>query len=99
MADKDRTNTGSTSTGAGAEAAEGEHAAQQGGRDPGAKSSLEGREAASTNMTEGTEGSQPLTRTYEHEGGYGGKGGEPRTSSDTREPPLGKGGGQGGGGA
>ena len=92
MADNDRTaSTGST--GAGAEAAEGELAAQQGGRDERLKSSLEGREAASTNTSEGRSGSEPLTRTFEHKGGYGGEGGEPRTSSDTREPknPGGKG--------
>ncbi len=31
-------------------------------------------------------GSEPLDRDREHTSGYGGEGGAPRTSSDTREP-------------
>ena len=31
-------------------------------------------------------GSEPLDRSREHKGSYGGEGGSPRTSSDTREP-------------
>ena len=39
--------------------------------------------------TEGTDrrGSEPIAREREHTGSYGGEGGEPRTSSDNREPP------------
>ena len=35
---------------------------------------------------EGRAGSEPLEREREHKGSYGGEGGAPRTSSDTREP-------------
>ena len=97
MSDQNRDTSGASSpgkTGMGSEAAEGVHAAQQGGnRGVEEKSSLEGRDAASTNKSDpsddagaGQRGSEPLTRTAEHTPSYGGKGGAPRTSSDTREP-------------
>lgn len=61
-------------TGSGSEAAEGLHAA--GGRGESQRSGVE-------NVRQGnpdeTPGSQPMRgRTYEHRGGYGGEGGEPR---------------------
>jgi hypothetical protein len=81
MADEKRSETGSL--GAGAEAAAGVHATQPGqtGED----------DAATGRGTEGgaeRAGSEPLTRdrAREHKPSYGGEGGEPRTSSDTREP-------------
>jgi len=67
---------GAAGTGAGAEAAQGIQSAQQdGGTAPeGAKQ----RDAARS-------GSEPLgERAAEHESGYGGKDGAPRTSSDER---------------
>ena len=75
---------GATSTGAGAEAAEGMHAT--GGRNQKDKSSL-------NTKTTGREGSgetdrnasEPMDRTKEHKGSYGGEGGTPRSSSDQRE--------------
>lgn len=78
----------STSTHAGAEAAEGMKAVsgQRGGE---ATRSDEG--AVRTPSKESADkmkhpGSEPLEeRTMEHESGYGGKGGEPRASSDQRE--------------
>ncbi|MDF1505245.1 hypothetical protein [Roseisolibacter sp. H3M3-2] len=79
MADEEkRTRTGSL--GAGAEAAAGEHAARPG----------QGSDDATTGRGEedGADraGSEPLTRDREHKPSYGGEGGRPRTSSDTREP-------------
>jgi len=69
--------------GVGAEAVEGVHAAQQSNRDPQDQSSLEGRTSASDPANPGSE---PLEgRGTEHVPSYGGKGGAPRTSSDTRE--------------
>jgi hypothetical protein len=32
-------------------------------------------------------GSEPLDRDREHASGYGGEGGSPRTSAESREPP------------
>ena len=82
--DAGRTSAGGTSTGAGAEAAEGMHATE--GRSQHDKSAL-------TNKATGREGSgesertasEPIDRTKEHKGSYGGEGGSPRTSSDQRE--------------
>jgi hypothetical protein len=77
-----------TSTGAGAEAAEGLKAvsgqrggeptrSDQGAVEPPAKPSADKMSHP---------GSEPLQeRTTEHESGYGGKGGEPRVSADQRE--------------
>ena len=78
----------STSTHAGAEAAEGINAVsgQRGGE---ATRSTEGAvrppaKPAADKMQH--PGSEPLEeRSMEHESGYGGKGGEPRVSSDQRE--------------
>lgn len=91
MSDHDRatndTSSPNTRTGAGAEAAEGIHGTQQPKRDATDRSSLEGRSSASDNAAD-RQGSEPLEgRTEEHVGGYGGKGGAPRTSSDKREQP------------
>jgi hypothetical protein len=70
-------------TGAGSEAAEGIHSEQQqGNRGVEEKSSLEGRDAASTNESDPRRGSEPLTRTQEHKPSYGGEGGKPRKSSE-----------------
>ena len=79
-----RTSAGAQSTGAGAEAAEGMHATE--GRSQHDKSAL-------TNKATGRSGtgdeeriaSEPMDRTKEHKGSYGGEGGSPRTSSDQRE--------------
>ena len=62
------------SLGSGNEAAAGMHGAQNAGQ------------GASTAPDSGRVGSEPLPRDREHKGGYGGEGGAPRTSSDTREP-------------
>ncbi|MDQ3697820.1 MAG: hypothetical protein M3373_07320 [Gemmatimonadota bacterium] len=75
-------------TGAGSEASEGLHAAQQGGRNPSDASSVEqagtGRSTAEGDVDRA--GSEPIEgRSHEHESGYGGRGGEPKTSSDQRE--------------
>jgi hypothetical protein len=78
----------STSTGAGAEAAEGVRAVSgQRGGEPG-RSDRKGVKEPSKPSAEKMShpGSEPLEqRTTEHESGYGGKGGEPRSSSDKRE--------------
>ena len=96
--DRKRTDTGSL--GAGAEAAAALHTAQPGA--PGAASSDAqqgapgaggadggGSDGVTGRGTEGgadRAGSEPLARDREHKGSYGGEGGSPRTSSDTREP-------------
>ncbi len=74
-------------TGAGAEGAEGIHGAK--GRDPKEKSSVEHVEHAhgepGRGEGAGLSGSEPLRhRETEHQSGYGGKGAEPKTSSDDR---------------
>lgn len=64
-------------TGAGAEAAQGVQSANQGGG-----TSPDGAKQHDASKS----GSEPLAgRESEHKSGYGGSGGEPRTSSDTRE--------------
>jgi hypothetical protein len=82
--DEGRTSASSKSTGAGAEAAEGMHATE--GRSQGDKSGVTNKATgrAGSGETERT-GSEPLDRTKEHKGSYGGEGGTPRTSSDQRE--------------
>ena len=74
------------SLGAGNEAAEGVHATKSGGdADPSAQANAatgRGEDASGADRT----GSEPLTRQREHVPSYGGMGGAPRTSSDTREP-------------
>jgi hypothetical protein len=78
----------STSTGAGAEAAEGLKAVSgQRGGEPGRsdKGAVKPPSKPSADKMKHP-GSEPLEqRTTEHESGYGGKGGEPRVSSDERE--------------
>jgi hypothetical protein len=78
----------STSTGAGAEAAEGIKAVSgQRGGEPGRsdKSAVKAPAKPSADKLNHP-GSEPLhDRATEHESGYGGKGGEPRVSSDERE--------------
>lgn len=85
-ADGDEEDTG-TGTGAGAEAAEGIHTTEK--RDPQDTSALEDVDTGRARPDEASvdrAGSEPLGREREHESGYGGKGGEPKTSSDQREP-------------
>jgi hypothetical protein len=75
------TNTGSL--GAGAEATEAMHGAQGGDVDDQERTTAEG---AHTGRDGALPGSEPLSRSREHTPSYGGLGGAPRTSSDTREP-------------
>ena len=84
LEDEGRTAAGSKSTGAGAEATEGMHAGD--GRSQHDKSGITSKATgrAGSGESERT-GSEPLDRTKEHKGSYGGEGGEPRTSSDQRE--------------
>ncbi len=80
--------TPSTSTGAGAEAAEGMKAVsgQRGGEPTRSEKGVAKAPAQSSADKMNHPGSEPLEqRTTEHESGYGGKGGEPRVSSDERE--------------
>jgi hypothetical protein len=80
----DRTSGGSASTGAGAEAAEGMHATE--GRSQGDKSAVTNKAVGREGSSESDRtGSEPMDRTKEHKGSYGGEGGSPRTSSDQRE--------------
>ena len=75
-------------TGAGSEASEGMHDAQQGGgRAEGDATGLSGQEPGRSGR-EGDErtGSEPLPENDQHRSGYGGAGGRPVNSSDTREP-------------
>ena len=79
------------STGAGAEAAEGIHAAD-GGRDPSENSAVESQPTGRGGGKGGSgddvapSGSEPLVdREHEHRSGYGGAGGKPVKSSDQRE--------------
>jgi len=75
-------------TGAGSEASEGMHDAQQGGsRAEGDATGLSGQEPGRSGH-EGDErtGSEPLPENDQHRSGYGGAGGRPVNSSDTREP-------------
>ena len=85
-----RTSGGRKSTGAGAEAAEGMHATE--GQSQHDKSALTNKATgrAGTGDKERT-ASEPMDRTKEHKGSYGGEGGAPRTSSDQRESHGGKG--------
>lgn len=70
------------SLGAGSEAAEGVHAAQPPSPSRARPETGRGEDATGTDRA----GSEPLGREREHLSGYGGHGGEPKTSSDTREP-------------
>jgi len=79
-------------TGIGSEASEGTHNAQQGGsRDESDTTGLEGEETGrSTRDGSKRAGSEPLPEDDQHRSGYGGSGGRPVNSSDTREPPRSK---------
>ena len=77
-------------TGTGSEASEGMHNAQQGGaRDESEQSGLTGQETGRSSREGGARaGSEPLAEGGDqHRSGYGGAGGKPVNSSDTREPP------------
>ena len=100
--DPSRRNDARGATGAGGEAAEGIHGAS-GGRDPGAKSSVESHPTGRGDTKSGagkssdreeagsgdqSTGSEPLVdRGTEHRSGYGGSAGQPVSSSDQREQP------------
>jgi hypothetical protein len=77
-------------TGSGSEASEGMHNAQQGGsRAESDQSGLTGQETGRSTRDGGSRaGSEPLAEGGDqHRSGYGGAGGAPVNSSDTREPP------------
>ena len=79
-----RTSAGQKSTGAGAEATEGMHAS--GGRNEHDKSALTNKQTGRAGTgDEERIASEPMDRTKEHKGSYGGEGGSPRTSSNERE--------------
>jgi hypothetical protein len=73
-------------TGTGSEASEGIHNAQQGGtRDESDATGLAGEDTGRGES--GRAGSEPLAEEGDqHRSGYGGAGGRPVNSSDTREP-------------
>jgi hypothetical protein len=75
-------------TGVGSEASEGVHNAQQGGdRTEGDATGLSGQETGRSAREGGKRaGSEPLPEDDQHRSGYGGSGGRPVNSSDTREP-------------
>ena len=75
-------------TGAGSEASEGMHNAQQGGeRSEDDSTGLTGQETGRSTREGGKRsGSEPLPEEDQHRSGYGGSGGRPVNSSDTREP-------------
>jgi hypothetical protein len=76
-------------TGAGSEASEGMHNSQQGGaRDETDTTGLSGQETGRGTREGGKRaGSEPLAEDGDqHRSGYGGAGGTPVNSSDTREP-------------
>lgn len=79
-------------TGTGSEASEGMHNARQGGnRDEGDATGLSGEETGRSSRDGGKRaGSEPLPEDDQHRSGYGGSGGRPVNSSDSREPPRGK---------
>jgi hypothetical protein len=76
-------------TGSGSEASEGVHNAQQGGaRAESDPTGLSGQDTGRATKGGGKRpGSEPLAENVDqHRSGYGGAGGAPVTSSDTREP-------------
>ncbi|MFL5618622.1 MAG: hypothetical protein ACJ79A_09540 [Gemmatimonadaceae bacterium] len=75
-------------TGAGSEASEGMHNAKQGGdRAEGDSTGLSGEETGRSSRAGAKRtGSEPLPEDDQHRSGYGGSGGRPMNSSDTREP-------------
>jgi hypothetical protein len=70
-------------TGAGSEASEGIHGANE-GRDEGEKTSVSS-DRAGADRKKGSEPLDEADRSNEHRSGYGGSGGAPVTSSDQRE--------------
>ena len=76
-------------TGAGSEASEGMHNAQQEGSRPESDPTALAAEESGRSTREGGKraGSEPLPEDDQHRSGYGGSGGRPVTSSDTRERP------------
>jgi hypothetical protein len=76
-------------TGTGSEASEGMHNARQGGdRNESDATGLSGEETGRNTRDGGKRaGSEPLPEDDQHRSGYGGSGGRPVNSSDTREPP------------
>ena len=76
-------------TGVGSEASEGMHNAQQGGSRPEEDpTALTGEETGRSTREGGKRaGSEPLPEDDQHRSGYGGAGGQPVNSSDTRERP------------
>jgi hypothetical protein len=82
------TGRSSRQTGVGSEASEGMHDAQQGGdRTEGDATGLSGQETGRSAREGGKRaGSEPLPEDDQHRSGYGGSGGRPVNSSDTREP-------------
>ncbi|MGI8497728.1 MAG: hypothetical protein ACR2OG_09140 [Gemmatimonadaceae bacterium] len=85
MADEKKS-TDSPGTGAGAEGARG---IEEAGSGSGQRSSTSGgasNRSGEEPQSSSAMGSEPMEgRTEEHESGYGGRGGEPRTSSNERE--------------
>lgn len=79
-------------TGAGSEATEGMHnARQEGGRPESDPTALSGEETGRSTREGGKRaGSEPLPEGDQHRSGYGGAGGRPVSSSDTRERPQDK---------
>ncbi|HKH94258.1 MAG TPA: hypothetical protein VKA54_20805 [Gemmatimonadaceae bacterium] len=75
-------------TGIGSEASEGTHNARQGGsREESDATGLSGEETGRSTRDGGKRaGSEPLPEDDQHRSGYGGSGGRPVNSSDTREP-------------
>ena len=75
-------------TGSGSEATEGMHNAQQGGEraEEDATGLADQETGRSTRDGAKRSGSEPLTEDEQHRSGYGGSGGRPVSSSDTREP-------------
>ena len=75
-------------TGVGSEASEGMHNAQQGGDRSEADATGLSDQETGRSVRDGARrsGSEPLPEDEQHRSGYGGSGGKPVNSSDTREP-------------
>ena len=75
-------------TGAGSEATEGMHDAQQGGGRAEEDATGLADQETGRSVRDGAKrsGSEPLPEDDQHRSGYGGSGGKPVTSSDKREP-------------
>ena len=76
-------------TGVGSEASEGMHNARQEGSRPESDQTALAAEETGRSSREGGKraGSEPLPEDEQHRSGYGGAGGRPVNSSDTRERP------------